>query len=278
MGRARYVEGANYYEIEVSRDPGFGGTSAIPITTTRQTSFTPITTLPNGVYYWRVRIRRYDPGKVINNWSEVQSFTLTLPGPTGLTPVPPIVVGKAPTLCWTPLILNSNPDDPFPSTPFFAAWKYHVEVSTDPTFSSTYDSVDTEQACWTSTKGYDDANAYYWRVAAKDGDNRMGNYSATQTFTKQYPVSTLVSPLTGVTIEATPTFIWTVVNGAARYRLEVSLFANFSTLYDSTTTDNIRYTPTKKYAINKTYYWRVAIIDDDGNYGPFKSDRSHVVL
>jgi hypothetical protein len=36
------------------------------------------------------------------------------------------------------------------------------------------------------------------------------------------------------------------------------------------TTNNTRYTPTKVYA-NQNYYWRVAIVDEDGKTGPFNT-------
>jgi hypothetical protein len=105
----------------------------------------------------------------------------------------------------------------------------------------------------------------------KDGNGRQGDFSEVATFTKQYPVSTLISPINGETITTTPTFVWTPVDGAAHYKLEISLVPNFATAYESITTDNTRYTPQKKYDINKTYYWRVAIQDDDGNIGPFNN-------
>jgi hypothetical protein len=59
------------------------------------------------------------------------------------------------------------------------------------------------------------------------------------------------------------------VDGAAKYKLEVSQYPTFSPTNESVTTSNTRYTPTKTYAIEKTYYWRVAIIDIDGKIGPF---------
>jgi hypothetical protein len=200
---------------------------------------------------------------VLNNWTSAQTFTLDLPAPTGLNHQPAGVVGRAPTLCWTPLVINSGA-----GTPFFAAWKYRIQVSTEPTFSSTYDNIDTEQSCWTPIKGYSDGT-YYWHVATFDGSGRLGNYSGSQTFTKQYPVTTLVSPLNGINIASTPTFIWTSVNGAARYKLDISLYPNFSPTIEAITTDSIRYTPTNAYATQKTYYWRVAIVDGDGKVGPY---------
>jgi hypothetical protein len=255
------VEGAESYDLQVDDDPSFGST-AININT-RQNSYTPQSTLANGQYYWRVRVRRN--GSVINDWTINQSFILNLPTPDGLTPESGSIVGRAPTLCWNPLVKAS---DSAPDIPVLAAWKYRVQVSKDPNFSAIFDTIDTEQSCWTPKKGYDDG-AYYWRVAMIDGNAKLGNYCAPQTFTKQYRRTKLVSPLSGSVIAETPTFIWEPVDGAAKYKLEVSQYPTFSPTYESVTTSNTRYTPTKKYTTEKTYYWRVAIIDIDGKIGPF---------
>ncbi|MBE0411283.1 MAG: hypothetical protein IBX69_16295 [Anaerolineales bacterium] len=255
------VEGARSYQLQVSTSPTFGST-VINITTP-QISYTPTGTLADGTYYWRVRINRH--GGVTNEWSPTKTFTLSLPYPDGLSPHDPNennVVSRAPTFCWDPLIESEN------DTPVLAAHKYRIQVSRgDPTFSTIYDNTDTEQSCWTPTKGYHDGK-YYWRIAMIDGQGRLGGYSPAAEFTKQYPITELISPVDEVS-ESTPTFIWEVVPGASSYRLEVSFNENFSPLYDSVTTHNVRFTPTKIYQSNQIYYWRVAIIDRDGRYGPF---------
>lgn len=251
------AEGAESYDLQVDNDPGFGSPEVS--VNTKLNSYTPENTLANGTYYWRVRIRRN--GGITNEWSPVQTFTLTLPVPTGLHHRPSGVVGRAPTLCWTTLIASSG------GAPVLAAWKYKVQVSKDATFT-TFDSVDTEQSCWTPTKGYDDGQ-YYWRVAMIDGQGRLGDFSTPVTFTKQYPTTTLISPTSGALLASTPTFVWTPVNGAAKYRLQVSLSPTFATIYDSVDTVNTRYTPRKSYDPRKTYYWRVAIVDSDGKVGPY---------
>jgi hypothetical protein len=253
------VEGATSYDLQVDNDPNFA-TPSVNVTT-KQVSYTDDSTLANGTYYWRVRVRRY--GSVINDWTDTQNFTLSLPAPSGLNHIPAGVVGRAPTLYWTPLIVNDSFGDPV-----LAAWKYRVQVSTDSSFTNIWDTIDTEQRSWTPTKGYDDGT-YFWRVAMIDGAGRVGAYSAYKSFTKQYPITTLVSPISGSNQNETPTFIWTPVNGAANYKLEVSQFDTFSPVYDSITTANTRYTPIKTYANGKTYYWRVAIIDANGKPGPF---------
>lgn len=255
------VEGAKFYEIDVDNDPGFGSPEVRA--RTAQHSFTPEWTLEKGSYYWRVRVVRFD--EVVNDWTYTRTFTLDLPRPVGLRHSPAGVVPRAPTLCWTPIVTPTN-------TPVLAAWKYRIQVSPgDPTFSTIYDEEVTEQSCWTPTKGYDDRTNYYWRVAMIDGDNRMGSYSAPITFTKQYPVTTLISPVSGSQVGQTPTFVWSPVDGAARYRLQVSRYANFGIIYDEVDTNNTRYTPTRAYETGVTYYWRVAIMDKHGKMGPFNT-------
>jgi uncharacterized repeat protein (TIGR01451 family) len=252
------AEGAQAYELQVDTDPSFG-TLALWVTTTR-TSYTPPGTLAQGTYYWRVRIRRV--GGIANRWTDPPTFVLTLPQPAGLRHDPPGAVTRAPTLCWTPLVASAD------DTPVFAAYKYRLQTSADPTFTTPYDTTDTEQACWTPTKGYADGT-YYWRVATMDGYSRLGDYSTPVTFTKQYLAPALVSPPPGSTLANTPTFAWLPVSGAAKYKLETSLYPTFSPVIESVTTNNTRYTPTRVYGLGQAYYWRVAMVDKDNKQGPF---------
>lgn len=255
------VEGANIYRLQVSTQSNFGST--IIDTNTPLTSYTPFVTLAQGLYYWRVQVIRFNTPA--NDWSEIQNFNLTLPVPSGLTPTNGSIVSYAPTFCWNPIEKLSETD---PFEPILSAWKYRVQVSRDQTFSIIYDSIDTFNHCWTPIKGYDDGN-YYWHVAMIDGNNRLGPYSTpTNMYLKQYPVTTLISPIDEY-ITGTPTFIWTPVDGAAIYRLEVSLYPTFSPTYDSAETFNTRFTPTKVYDPDIIYYWRVAIRDRDGKQGPY---------
>jgi hypothetical protein len=105
-----------------------------------------------------------------------------------------------------------------------------------------------------------------------DGNNRMGDYSPSATFTKQYPITTLISPI-NEPVPLTPTFIWTPVDGASTYLFEVSWFATFYPLYESVETINTQYTPTNLYASNQVYNWRVAIRDRNGRLGPYTDAR-----
>jgi hypothetical protein len=259
------AEGASTYRLQVSTDPNFGSTVINQVTSL--TSFTPPSTLPPALYYWRVQIIRYS--NVGNDWSEVQQFTLSLPKPTGLTPNGS-VVHYAPTFCWDPLVGNDGQ-----SKPVLTAWKYRLQVSLDPNFSQIYDSIDSFNNCWTPTKGYQDGN-FYWHIAMIDGNNRLGPFTDPPAiFTKQYPITTLISPINDP-VNTTPTFIWTPVDGAATYVFEVSKYPTFSPTYDSVVTFNTQFTPTKAYDMDVAYYWRVAIRDRDGRQGPF-TDSSIII-
>jgi hypothetical protein len=275
------VNGAKSYDLQVSTQENFG-TTVININT-KQTSYTSTSTLVSGTYYWRVRAHRTgsstsDFSDVTNDWSDTKTFTVQLAPPELLKPISGENVEYAPTLCWEHLLkyYDPDPEDPDnPEIPVLAAWKYRVQVSKDPSFSTIFDTIDTEQSCFTPIKGYDDGQ-YHWRVAMIDGNNKLGNYSEPYTFTKQYPQTTLISPASGATVAETPTFVWTPVDGAAKYKLEVSLYDTFSPTYDSITTNNTRYTPTKVYEDSKEYYWRVAMIDDDGKMGPFVGESVYI--
>lgn len=263
------VEGARYYDLQVDNDQSFF-TPEVDIRTA-QNSFTPTYTLNEGTYYWRVRVIRYNDSQ--SAWTTPKIFTLTLPKPTGLTPNDPNInnaIDTTPTFCWQPLLVSSN------SVPVLAAYRYRVQISMDPNFpgAPTYD---TEQDCFTPQSGYPDGQ-YYWRVAMIDGQGKAGGYSTAATFWKQYPMAKPLSPVDGGTISQVPTFIWTAndgvtpyVFGAASYRLEIRKDSPTANPIETITTSNTRYIPTSAslYELNKTYYWRVAIIDVNGNIGPF---------
>jgi hypothetical protein len=256
------VEGADSYRLQVSTDPNFGSTVINQVTP--MTSYTPITTLAQGLYYWRVQVIRYD--SIGNDWSEVVQFNLILPTPTGLSPDfdPSQGLPYAPTFRWYPLI---KINDVYPFEPLLTAWKYKVQVSRDENFSIIYDSITTNNTYWTPTSGYHDGT-YWWHVAMVDGNGKSGPYSPSATFTKQYPTTTLISPI-GEALPGTPTFIWTPVDGAATYVIEVSKNATFSPVYDTVKTINTQFTPTKLYDSDVIYYWRVAIIDRNDKQGPY---------
>lgn len=252
------VEGATTYDLQVSTDPGFSTGVLINISTS-QNEYVPTNTLADDDYYWRVRIRRY--GGITNDWSPTATFTLSRPQPTGLTiNDADNNVHYAPTMCWNHLVGYAE------GQPVLTTYRYRVQIADNAEFSTIWETTDTEQNCYTTAKAMPDGT-YYWRVAMIDGGGKISSYSASASFTKQYPITTLVSPISGAI--GTPTFRWTAVDGAASYRLEISTNPNFSPIFDQIETVNIQYTPTKTYQNLTLIYWRVAIRDAKGYRGPF---------
>ncbi len=262
------VEGALYYELMVDTDPGFSSPD-ISVGTS-ENSYTPPFTLISAQYYWKLRVIR--PG-VTNEWSSVMNFDLAYGAPTGLTPNDPDPLNafkSTPKFCWNTIL---QPDDK--GNPTLAGFNYRVQVSTNNTFAALYDAFDTEQSCWTPTKGYADGT-YYWRVAMMDGSNHFTPYSATAMFVKQSLLALPKFPVANDTVTSTPTFRWTgadgitpYIQGASSYIVKIYTDPLFSVLYDEVTTNNTSFTPVKIYDFPKKYYWRVAMVDSYGNQGPF---------
>lgn len=263
------TEGAGSYDLQVSTSPYFNSSElVININALTQNYYTPVTTLGEGDYWWRVRARRY--GNILNQWTPATKFSIDLPSPTGLIPDDPSqqnILEDTPTLCWNHLIAYQF------DLPILTAWRYRVEVSEDPMFGSIFDSIITEQNCYTPNRIYPDGT-YYWHVAMVDGNERIGGYSEFAQFTKQYSSPVLQEPI-GKVME-TPTFQWAPVQGAISYYLQISQFPTFSSLYDFVETINTQYTPIRDYESNRMFYWRVAMKDGDGNLSVF-TDSSFII-
>lgn len=263
------VDGAGAYDIMIATDPGFGSGTVVYNITTPNNSFIPWDTLANGTYYWKVRARKFD--NIISDWSTTSSFVLELPAPTNLTLYPSEDPAHyMPTLCWDHMVAYDDQN-----IAVMAAWKYRVQVATDPGFSNNIETIDTEQRCWTTTISYPDG-IYYWHVAMIDGSYHLSAYSAASSFTKQYPITNLLEPLPGEGVQ-TPTFKWSPVDGASYYKLEISKNPGFTPIYDGVLTVNTQYTPIFNYDKYYTYYWRVAIMDWGGRMGIFTGSTIVVV-
>jgi hypothetical protein len=238
--------GAAYYKVELSKAPTFA-----PVDysyTTYRTSLTPVSTIAPGTYQWRVRGVDADGHEGTN--SSVWSVTVLIPPPLLVAPSNGVTV-TVPTLEWKATE---------------GAAYYELEASTDRTFNSvtaTYTSYNTRL----TPVGALGAGVYYWRVRGVDADGHRGTNSESRQFTlASAPTATdavpqLQLPANAEIIASDPTFCWTRVAGAARYRVVVSTNPAFSSTYDDATTVYACYTPytpgSKDTYVNGTYYWKV---------------------
>lgn len=119
------------------------------------------------------------------------------------------------------------------------------------------------------------STTYYWRVNARNSSGTSG-WSGTWSFvTASSPQApTLASPVEGATGQSTtPTLNWNTSTGATSYALQVSLYANFSSVIVGTyVTGN---TSQSVGPLNGTtiYYWRVSATNNIGT-SPWSSSRS----
>src|SRR4029453_14616468 len=79
---------------------------------------------------------------------------------------------------------------------------------------------------------------------------------------------TLLTPTAGQTVSSNPTFSWTAVAGAAKYRFQVSTSPAFSSFVYNVDTVNRKATPPADLPLGPLY-WRVAGTDGGAGIGPF---------
>lgn len=257
------VEGAAGYTIQVDNDANFS--SPIIARSIDGTSYTPITPLPDGNYYWRVAMRRSD--KVIGHWTPTMSFVKQSLAPETLTPINEQVVNAQPTFKWTAVLTPT-------AQPRVAAPLYRLQVDEDPNFGSPT-VFTTESTAFTLPEGSSIADGtWYWRVAVIDPDNNVGAYSQPQQFYKEYLAPKLVQPGQNSVTSGVTSFEWESVAGAAYYEIEIDDDPLFNSPLRQET-DNTKYTPTKALPESE-YHWRVRMYDEDRKPGPFVTGRIQI--
>ena len=122
-----------------------------------------------------------------------------------------------------------------------------------------------------STRTYaDETTTYYWAIipaAGATGGSPAANdphQVAIHAFQKRSTPPTLLSPAPGKVIGSEqPVFHWSAVQGARKYRLQVSTDPQFaSALLDNLQTDSTAYASETTYPAGKKLYWRVQASDE----------------
>ena len=171
-------------------------------------------------------------------------------------PAPPIValpangqagVSTNPTFSWN----SAN-----------GALSYHLQISTNPSFSSFVKDIQNITATSASfNTGFLSGTSYYWRVAGRNnaGD---GAFSNVLSFTTLGTAPTLSSPLNGATnVSTTPAFSWTPTTGATSYTIEVATDAAFTAKLPSQTTSSNNLTWPTALSSATNYWWQVTAVN-----------------
>ncbi len=210
------------------------------------------TTIPNGVYYWRVRAKNIN--SVAGAFSGSRSFTIDTTGPVApvlSTPANAASIIGTPAFTW----LAST-----------SAVKYQFEYDNDSDFSSpTFTSA--ELTTLNHTPPAMAINTLFsWHVRAKDAAGNWGAWSTARTITILPPapaVPALVAPAHGsISANPVPTLNWNSVVNAATYQVQLDNNSTFtSTEMDSSISGTNIVAPSLADGV---YYWRVRAINTGG--------------
>ena len=195
--------------------------------------------------------------------------------PTPSLPLDPCAAeADTPTLSW-----NAIPN---------AGW-YEVTVANDAAFSNQIRKYGTAYTVLTPRESYVDSQSgqgFFWFVrpcvdvsrsrCGPDPTNDLANNNASA-FKKISSAVELATPADSATVANQVTFTWTdfldtnealgvpVHQEARTYKIEVSLAADFSSIFDTATVDQTTYTPFSKTYPEGPLYWRVQTIDNSSN-------------
>lgn len=266
--RWQAVEGADSYVLEVSTSPSFD--TLYDSVETNYSAYTPFSNLiqaedqqratyGNGTYYWRIRAVGADVVSGERQFTKAAPINL-------LEPID-VVVSVDPTFRWTAMA---------------GAHHSRLVVSNSTTFDPVLDTVmvgNTDYVPYSTATDEHDTyvnGTHYWKIEALDRDNAPLGASDVSSFAKSSALN-LLTPADGAARPTTPTFSWSPVAGAYRYRLTVHTGPASSadsaphtlTVYDQIVTDATQYTPyAGEDALGRSayddgvYHWQVEALDN----------------
>ena len=207
----------------------------------------------NQIYYWR--IRSVDGDGDISIWSLPRYFRTKMESATLVSPANhEDVQTTRPTFTWLPVI---------------GAKSYTLYISLDDTFTESTRYFTTVEPTFTPKEDLARDYTIYWRVVA-NGYNP--SVSTTFDFTGANPPSTpvLISPVNSRLLDiSTPKLMWSNVNRAVKYQIQVATDKEFTTNLTSYQIDNKvdgnTFLIEKALASNTFWYWRVRSISGDGD-------------
>lgn len=253
------VEGAAGYTIQIDEDSNFSSPTTVKVD---GTSYTPLTPLLDGVYYWRVAMRRSKD--VLGRWTPTMSFVKQSVAPTPLSPINGQIINEQPTFKWTAVLTPTH-------EPRVAAATYRLQIDYDPNFGNPAEFT-TQSTSFTipgDKSLYD--GTFYWRVAVLIDKRDVGAFSAPQQFYKEYLTPNLISPIGNTPFTKATSFEWEPLPGAAYYEVQLADNPQFNSPIredNQNKTDNTVYTPIAELTAPQ-YYWRVRMYDYDDNPGPW---------
>ena len=242
------IPGTSRYEIWVNQNTPIYRGRIVSEQFISGTSFEPGINLGLGNYTWWVRA--FDADNNAGDWSPAKTFDIVRPS---ITAPSAVTYDRTPTFTWTDV--GAPRYELFVNQVGVKAGVIHQTSLTTNSFTPSVNLANGNYAAWV-------------RAVAEDGETGYWSqlYVFQMDFTKAPP---MISPI-GIETDATPTFEWQAVDGAASYDLwvngispsrnQVIRVPNVAHVPGAAT---ITYTPTTRLAAG-TYRWWIRVNAEDG--------------
>lgn len=256
------VTGASGYHIQVSRSSTFRTTLANA--TSKKSEYTTCA-LPTGLtLWWRVQAR---VGGTYRAWSGQWSLEMPIPPSR---PVPKAPISGALIKDYTPLL--DWFDSTLPANTVHAFDHYELELATNASFATdvmdfTTPVGDRFASSYTipDSSGLAPNRTYYWHVRAYNAGAEYSAWSATRSFRTAILPPALGLPANGSAVDSRrPVFDWGDVEGASRYKIQISRTSTFGTMVIPATVVSSTFTPGAALPSGVTLYWRVQAVGKNG--------------
>jgi hypothetical protein len=247
------------YSIEIAQDDSFS--TILESATTDSTSYSATQIYPVGAtVYWRVRANNDDSKGLA--WSGTSSFVQTLPVPT-ITTATAFSGSTFPALTWTPVDGATGYDvqDVWPDA------SVHVTSSVPSTALSYSSMTGTGHGTVQVRAVFGNVRSAY--TPTRDVIHTIAEPGGTKTSLVNKPGKLAL------------TFAWNTKTNVKQYKVQVSRTPGFVAPFLDDTTDQASYTPTltqQDFIDGGAMYWRVAVVDPDGNIGAFSKAKKFTLL
>ena len=253
-------EQVHNYTIEIAKDESFS--TILESNTTDATSYSATQTYPVGTTaFWRVRANNDDSKGLA--WSGVSSFVQTLPVPA-ITTAAPFAGATFPALTWTPVV---------------GATGYQVQDVYPDRSAHLTSNIPSTGVSYTKMTGVGHGTV---QVRAIFGNGLKSAYTAPRgvdhTIAEPGGTKTLLINKPG---KLALTFAWNTKTNVKQYKVQVSRNPGFTAPFLDEATDQSSYTPLltqQDFIDGGVMYWRVAVIDPDGNIGAFSKAKKFTTL
>lgn len=247
------------YTIEVAQDDSFS--TILESAKTDATSYSATQTYPVGAtVYWRVRANNNDDKGLA--WSGTSSFVQALPVPKITTPQA-FSGATFPALIWTPVD---------------GATSYEVQDVWPDASVHVTSNIPSTAVSYTKMTGTGHGTVQVRAV--------FGNVRSAYTPTRDV-IHTIAEPggaktsLINKPGKLALTFSWNTKTNAKQYKVQVSRTPGFVAPFLDQTTDQAQFTPVlteQDFVDGGAMYWRVAVVDPDGNVGAFSKAKKFTLL